>query len=62
MTAEDVKQLLPIIEAFANKKPVFVRNVMSEDWMKINPNTTEFRFDYLVDDDMDWRVEENLDD
>ena len=57
MTAEDVKGLLPVIEAFANKQPVEFRNVFGLDtWNRIDPDTTEFRFSDLTDRRVMWRV------
>jgi len=56
MTAESVKRLLPIIEAFANKQPVFVRRRGYSEWARLNPNTTEFRLKDLDDDEIEWSL------
>jgi hypothetical protein len=54
MKAEDVKKLLPVITAFANKEPVQVKSGLTDQWAIINPDTTEFRFEHL--NEMEWRV------
>jgi hypothetical protein len=54
MKAEDVKKLLPVITAFANKQPVQVKSGLTGQWAIINPDTTEFRFEHL--NEMEWRV------
>jgi hypothetical protein len=63
MTADQVKELLPFIEAFANKKPLQYRNKsLTGDWSTINPETTEFRFEHLTAYDGEWRIPESQDD
>ena len=56
MTAEYVKKLLPFIEAFANKQPLFTRRRGYAEWARINPDTTEFRFKDLDDREMEWSL------
>lgn len=59
MKAETVMAMLPVIIAFAEKRPIQHRDLrpgaISHDWMTINPNTTEFR---LTDDcnPDEWRL------
>jgi hypothetical protein len=63
MTADQVKELLPFIEAFANKKPLQYRNKsLTGEWSTINPETTEFRFEHLTAHDGEWRIPESQDD
>ena len=60
MKAEDVKRLLPVIEAFANKQPVYFQVTRYDkpgEWRQINPETTEFRLSDLTDSDINWRVD-----
>jgi hypothetical protein len=61
MTADQVKELLPIIEAFANRRFIKVRRPgLSLEWAHLNPDTTEFRFSDLTDPEIEWSlVEEN---
>ena len=60
MNAEKVKKMLPVIQAFADKRPIQFRDLRpgalhSNKWLTINPDTTEFR---LLDDTNpdEWRV------
>ena len=55
MTRTQVRQLLPVLTAFANGEPVQYRDKRyTDDWATINPDTTEFR---MVDlDPTEWRV------
>jgi hypothetical protein len=60
MKAETVKAMLPVIIAFAEKRPVQFRDLRPgafhvPEWITINPDTTEFR---LTDDTNpdEWRV------
>jgi len=54
LKAEDIKKLLPVIVAFANKRPVQVKSGLTDEWSTINPDTTEFRFEHL--NELEWRV------
>lgn len=56
MRAEDVKALLPVIKAFADKQPVQVKSSLTKEWTTLNPDTTEFRFSHLEDSALQWRV------
>ena len=56
MTAEYVKKLLPFIEAFANKQPLFVRRRGLSDWARINPSSTEFRFKDFDSGEFEWSL------
>ena len=55
MTADDIKHLLPVLQAFAEHRPVQFRDRRyTNDWATINPNTTEFR---IVDLNLvEWRI------
>jgi len=55
MTADDIKQLLPVLQAFAERRAIQFRDRRyTDDWATINPDTTEFR---IVDlDPVEWRV------
>ena len=55
MTANEIKQLLPVLTAFAEGRSVQFRDRRyTDDWATINPKTTEFR---IVDlDPVEWRV------
>ena len=59
MTADQVKALLPVIEAFAQKRRVFFRDKRyTDEWILVNPETTEFR---IVDlDPVEWRTEDHF--
>jgi hypothetical protein len=60
VTAEQVRAVLPVIEAFANRRPLQVRRRnLHDDWITINPDTTEFRFYDLADNQLEWRVVED---
>jgi len=61
MTAEQVAELLPILTAFAERRPVQYRSQYpsalfpaSDGWHTINPDTTEFRVDLM--NPREWRV------
>ena len=55
MTAGDIKQLLPVLQAFAERRPIQFRDRRyTNDWATINPDTTEFRIVNL--DPVEWRV------
>ena len=56
MTAEEVEERLPILEAFADKKPLFTRRRGYVAWALINPDTTEFRFQDLDDREIEWSL------
>ena len=56
MTAEQVKERLVIIQAFADKQPIQVRRKGYTEWATVNPDTTEFRLKDLDDDALEWRI------
>lgn len=62
MNADTVKELLPVITAFAERRPIQFRErkvdglVRPGEWLEVNPDTDQFRlteYDLLV---RDWRV------
>jgi len=60
MTSDQVKQMLPIIIAFAERKPIQFRDLRptarNREWTTVNPDTTEFRInEYDLNPD-EWRV------
>ena len=59
MTAEEVKSVLDVLIAFANKQPIQFRDMRpgamhSKEWLTVNPDTTEFRIVDLHSNE--WRV------
>jgi len=59
MNAEEVKAMLPILNAFAERRPIQFRDARPHarcrEWITINPDTTEFRLNDDVDPE-EWRV------
>ena len=58
MTAAQVQAALPVIVAFAERRPIQFRDrrpgSLSMEWMTINPDTTEFRLNEF--DPLEWRI------
>jgi len=61
MTAEQLAELLPVLTAFAERRPVQYRSQYpsalfprSDGWHTINADTTEFRVDQM--NPLEWRV------
>jgi len=55
MNADTVKKMLPVIIAFANRIPIQFRDRRkSDDWLTLNPDTTEFRINEFHPEE--WRV------
>lgn len=64
MTADQVKKMLPVIIAFAARRPIQFRDLRpgknySDEWLTINPDTTEFRLGFDTNPD-EWRVTPNV--
>ena len=60
MNAETVKAMLPVIIAFAEKRPIQFRDLRpgafhTSEWKTINPDTTEFQLGVNTNPD-EWRV------
>ena len=63
MNREQVKAALPVIQAFAEGRPVQFRDLrpgsLSVEWLTLNPDTTEFRLSEF--DPREWRAEPGQD-
>lgn len=64
MTAAQVAAALPVITAFAERRPIQYRSqdpgsMFPAEWMDINPDTTEFRITKWDLAEGEWRVKPN---
>lgn len=62
MDAHTVKELLPVITAFANRQPIQFRERAKDglakpgEWIDVNPDTNQFRLTEYDLSIRDWRV------